>query len=460
MATGDGGSEAAAASTNYDDMYADSEVASTSNTGLKRRAAQWLCTDELSALANSSKVAKKEGSLPMPLPNANVTSEADVIRGQRKIYVGSLPPSITEKPLVAHFRAFGHVVNCTVVRDKETGISRGFAFLTFLCETEAEAAVNYGQHTLDGKPIRVSLAQTPGGTTKMSSKKKSSQEILDTVQIPEQLRVYVGPLEESVNVNDLSRQMAQFGAITGISKIKAPGNSFGFVDYREVISIRRAFASGKIFIKGKHVKVALSKLAIELVLSETVVFFYEAHLYCDNRHLEQHFSQYGQIFRVMHLPQEESNKTYGFVDFVRPESVDKALAQKSQLMHPGQYVRVGKILPQALLYDLLAIGDKQGGVITRKLEMAVPEQGVWGSHVRQEQHTTSSSSQVRLPAKLVPKLIGERGKTISEICRDSKTKITIPKVHDDSPTVIITVTGTKGDIKTAQYLMQKLLKPK
>ena len=72
----------------------------------------------------------------------------------RKIYIGNLPPSVTEKPLVAHFRAFGHVVNCQVVRDRDSGVSRGFAFLTFMDETEADCAVDYPDHTLDRKPIR------------------------------------------------------------------------------------------------------------------------------------------------------------------------------------------------------------------------------------------------------------------------------------------------------------------
>ena len=72
----------------------------------------------------------------------------------RKIYIGNLPSSVTEKPLVAKFRSFGHVVNCQVVRDRDTGISRGFAFLTFMDETEADCCVNYPDHTLDGKPIR------------------------------------------------------------------------------------------------------------------------------------------------------------------------------------------------------------------------------------------------------------------------------------------------------------------
>lgn len=67
-------------------------------------------------------------------------------------------------------------------------------------------------------------------------------------------------------------------------------------------------------------------------------------------------------------------------------------------------------------------------------------------------------SKVRIPARLLPKLIGERGKTITEISRDSKTRITIPQNDDKGDNVILSVSGTKENIRTAQYLMQKILK--
>ncbi len=71
---------------------------------------------------------------------------------------------------------------------------------------------------------------------------------------------------------------------------------------------------------------------------------------------------------------------------------------------------------------------------------------------------SSNASQVRIPAALVSKLIGERGKTISEICRDSKTKISVPRIRAGDQHVVISVHGDQEDIKIAQYLMQKTLK--
>ena len=54
---------------------------------------------------------------------------------------------------------------------------------------------------------------------------------------------------------------------------------------------------------------------------------------------------------------------------------------------------------------------------------------------------------------------------IAGICRDSKTKIAIPRNQQDNSATsqektIISITGTQMNIKAAQYLMQKLLKPR
>lgn len=133
------------------------------------------------------------------------------------------------------------------------------------------------------------------------------------------------------------------------------------------------------------------------------------------------------------------------------------------LINGIQYIRVSRYLPQNLLYDLMSISDKHSNAIQRKIEMqSVLEQSVWGGQGFKDSNE-HKTSQVRIPAKLTARLIGERGRNIANICRDSKTKISIPRVPigsaggDDK--VIVSITGTQMNIKTAQYLMQKLLKP-
>merc|ERR1712173_219987 len=125
---------------------------------------------------------------------------------------------------------------------------------------------------------------------------------------------------------------------------------------------------------------------------------------------------------------------YGFIDFVSYDSSARALEMKTQLLHPGQYVRIGRTLPQVLLFDLMAISDKYGAEIKKRLE-SHKAHGIWGDSKYIYGNVTTS--QVRIPSAMVGKLIGERGKSIAEITRDSKVKINIPKVDTNEKQVVI-----------------------
>lgn len=96
--------------------------------------------------------------------------------------------------------------------------------------------------------------------------------------------------------------------------------------------MRRAFAA-KIYVKGRHVRIALSRMAIEIVLNPNVCFFFEAHVPVPMAELEKHFSQFGQVYRCVHTLEgrkpinddgegDPETRSYGFVDFVAPEAAE------------------------------------------------------------------------------------------------------------------------------------------
>jgi RNA recognition motif-containing protein len=73
-----------------------------------------------------------------------------------KIFVGNIPFSITEDHLRDKFEAFGAVEEVTVVTDRDTGRSRGFAFVTMPNQDEAKAAIEALNGTeMDGRAIKV-----------------------------------------------------------------------------------------------------------------------------------------------------------------------------------------------------------------------------------------------------------------------------------------------------------------
>jgi len=82
-----------------------------------------------------------------------------------KVYVGNLSWNTTDDTLRNAFSDFGQVLDSIVMRDRDTGRSRGFGFVTFSNGQEADAAIG-GLHEqeLDGRRIKVNLANArPSG---------------------------------------------------------------------------------------------------------------------------------------------------------------------------------------------------------------------------------------------------------------------------------------------------------
>lgn len=57
-----------------------------------------------------------------------------------KVFVGGLPFSTTDEELKELFAAHGAVASATVVRDRESGRSKGFGFVEFDNDDEGKAA--------------------------------------------------------------------------------------------------------------------------------------------------------------------------------------------------------------------------------------------------------------------------------------------------------------------------------
>jgi cold-inducible RNA-binding protein len=59
----------------------------------------------------------------------------------KNIYVGNLDYNVSEEQLRATFEAYGQVDNVTILRDRETGQPRGFAFVEMANDEEAQKAI-------------------------------------------------------------------------------------------------------------------------------------------------------------------------------------------------------------------------------------------------------------------------------------------------------------------------------
>jgi len=87
---------------------------------------------------------------------------------ESKLYVGNLPYNTTEEELRTMFAQAGTVEAVEVIKDRETGNSKGFAFVTMASQAEAEKAIQlFDGKALGRREIRVNIARPredrPGG---------------------------------------------------------------------------------------------------------------------------------------------------------------------------------------------------------------------------------------------------------------------------------------------------------
>ncbi len=79
------------------------------------------------------------------------------------IYVGNLAYSVTEDQLRDAFAQFGAVSRVNLIMDRETGRSKGFAFVEMDDNSEADAAIKgLNDKDLGGRRMRVNEAKPRG----------------------------------------------------------------------------------------------------------------------------------------------------------------------------------------------------------------------------------------------------------------------------------------------------------
>jgi RNA recognition motif-containing protein len=85
-----------------------------------------------------------------------------------RIYVGNLSKATTEAEIKTLFAQAGEVTTVDLVKDRDSGQSKGFAFVTMTNQAEADKAISmFNAYSLGGNEIKVNVAKprverTPG----------------------------------------------------------------------------------------------------------------------------------------------------------------------------------------------------------------------------------------------------------------------------------------------------------
>jgi cold-inducible RNA-binding protein len=79
---------------------------------------------------------------------------------ESRLYVGNLAYKTTEDQLKELFAQAGTVTDVAIIKDRETGQSKGFAFVTMGTEEEAQKAINQlNGKSFGNRELKVNLAR-------------------------------------------------------------------------------------------------------------------------------------------------------------------------------------------------------------------------------------------------------------------------------------------------------------
>ncbi len=77
-----------------------------------------------------------------------------------RIYVGNLSKSTTEEEIKALFAQAGEVTTVEVVKDRDSGLSKGFAFVTMTAQADADKAISmFNAYSLANNELKVNIAK-------------------------------------------------------------------------------------------------------------------------------------------------------------------------------------------------------------------------------------------------------------------------------------------------------------
>ncbi|OAA79688.1 heterogeneous nuclear ribonucleoprotein HRP1 [Akanthomyces lecanii RCEF 1005] len=131
------------------------------------------------------------------------------------MFIGGLNWETTDQSLRDYFSQFGEVVECTVMRDSNTGRSRGFGFLTFK-DAKTVNTVMVKEHYLDGKII------DPKRAIPRDEQEKTS-------------KIFVGGVSQDTTDQEFRDFFAQFGRVIDatlmMDKDTGRPRGFGFVTF-------------------------------------------------------------------------------------------------------------------------------------------------------------------------------------------------------------------------------------
>mmetsp|Transcript_46595 Transcript_46595/g.76076 ORF Transcript_46595/g.76076 Transcript_46595/m.76076 type:complete len:506 (+) Transcript_46595:170-1687(+) len=153
-----------------------------------------------------------------------------------KLFIGQVPRDMGEEPLRELFRAYGTIIELSILRDKTLNTSRGCAFLTYGTRAEAEAAIEalHAKHTFPQMKHAMQVQYAQGELDRIEAETK----------------LFIAKVPPQIGDPELRPIFTAHGEVLDIFILR--GKECAFVKYKEKESAHSAIEAlnGKFMLPG------------------------------------------------------------------------------------------------------------------------------------------------------------------------------------------------------------------
>lgn len=165
----------------------------------------------------------------------------------RKLFIGGLDYSTTDEGLKEYFEQFGELVDCVVMKFRDTKRSRGFGFVTYASSEMVDKVQDNRPHMIDGHKVETKRA-TPREDIPNRGRGGGGSGQEQKCQ-----KIFVGGLKDGIEDEDLKEYFSKFGNVVKVEQMmeKSTGRKrgFGFVEYDDYDPVDKAILAGRHRIK-------------------------------------------------------------------------------------------------------------------------------------------------------------------------------------------------------------------
>ncbi|VDI12708.1 RNA-binding protein Musashi [Mytilus galloprovincialis] len=176
--------------------------------------------------------------------NRNNSNEAG------KLFIGGLSWDTDQDSLLNYFSQFGEVCDCVVMKNPQTGKSRGFGFVTFKDPNCVDTVLST-QHSIDGRQVDAK-ACNPKGAQKSFQQAPRTNKNLDNHP-----KIFMGGLP-NVDAEYLTNYFSKYGKVLDVNVVvdqeTKKSKGFGFLTFESEDSVDAVCSEHYVVISNKKVE--------------------------------------------------------------------------------------------------------------------------------------------------------------------------------------------------------------